>query len=87
MFESDQIDHLFVSMYFTTQTIHSPVSSLCSILHSLALSKAQALSVCKVLEMIQQCLRSLGQPHLFQPACILFLQELLTCQKDFTRYM
>ncbi|XP_037544055.1 zinc finger ZZ-type and EF-hand domain-containing protein 1 [Nematolebias whitei] len=60
--------------------------STASILHTLALSKAQALSVCKVLEMIQQCLRSLGQPHLFQPACILFLQELLTCQKDFTSY-
>ncbi|XP_035999307.1 zinc finger ZZ-type and EF-hand domain-containing protein 1 isoform X3 [Fundulus heteroclitus] len=57
-----------------------------SILHTLALNKAQALSVCKVLEMIQQCLRSLGQPHLFQPHCILFLQELLACQKDFTSY-
>ncbi|MED6251647.1 hypothetical protein ATANTOWER_000902, partial [Ataeniobius toweri] len=57
-----------------------------SILHTLALNKAQALSVCKVLEMIQQCLRSLGQPHFFQPHCILFLQELLACQKDFTSY-
>ncbi|XP_008426375.1 zinc finger ZZ-type and EF-hand domain-containing protein 1 isoform X2 [Poecilia reticulata] len=57
-----------------------------SILQTLALNKAQALSVCKVLEMIQQCLRSLGQPHLFQPHCILFLQELLACQKDFTSY-
>uniref|UniRef100_A0A3Q3B408 Zinc finger, ZZ-type with EF hand domain 1 n=1 Tax=Kryptolebias marmoratus TaxID=37003 RepID=A0A3Q3B408_KRYMA len=60
--------------------------STASILHTLALSKAQALSVCKVLEMIQQCLHSLGQPHLFQPPCILFLQELLACQKDFTSY-
>uniref|UniRef100_A0A1A8J7V9 Zinc finger, ZZ-type with EF hand domain 1 n=1 Tax=Nothobranchius kuhntae TaxID=321403 RepID=A0A1A8J7V9_NOTKU len=57
-----------------------------SVLHTLALSTAQARSVCKVLEMIQQCLRSLGQPHLFQPPCILFLQELLACQKDFTSY-
>ncbi|KAM9728084.1 zinc finger ZZ-type and EF-hand domain-containing protein 1 [Menidia menidia] len=57
-----------------------------SVLHTLALSKAQALSVCKVLEMVQQCLRSLGQPHLFQAPCILFLQELLACQKDFTSY-
>ncbi|XP_015252043.1 PREDICTED: zinc finger ZZ-type and EF-hand domain-containing protein 1-like isoform X1 [Cyprinodon variegatus] len=57
-----------------------------SILHTLALNTAQALSVCKVLETIQQCLRSLGQPHLFQPPCILFLQELLACQKDFTSY-
>uniref|UniRef100_A0A3Q2PLQ1 Zinc finger ZZ-type and EF-hand domain containing 1 n=1 Tax=Fundulus heteroclitus TaxID=8078 RepID=A0A3Q2PLQ1_FUNHE len=57
-----------------------------AILHTLALNKAQALSVCKVLEMIQQCLRSLGQPHLFQPHCILFLQELLACQKDFTYF-
>ncbi|XP_041864265.1 zinc finger ZZ-type and EF-hand domain-containing protein 1 [Melanotaenia boesemani] len=57
-----------------------------SILHTLALNKAQALSVCKVLEMVQQCLRALGQPHLFQAPCILFLQELLACQKDFTSY-
>ncbi len=51
------------------------------------MSKAQALSVCKVLEMVQQCLYSLGKPHLFQAPCILFLQELLACQKDFTRYI
>lgn len=57
-----------------------------SILHALALNKAQALSVCNVLEMVQQCLLSLGKPHLFQPPCILFLQELLACQKDFTSY-
>ncbi|XP_035523211.1 zinc finger ZZ-type and EF-hand domain-containing protein 1 isoform X1 [Morone saxatilis] len=57
-----------------------------SILQTLSLSKAQALSVCKVLEMVQQCLNSLGKPHLFQAPCILFLQELLACQKDFTSY-
>lgn len=57
-----------------------------SILQSLSLNKAQALSVCKVLEMVQQCLHSLGRPHLFQAPCILFLQELLACQKDFTSY-
>ncbi|XP_028276707.1 zinc finger ZZ-type and EF-hand domain-containing protein 1 [Parambassis ranga] len=57
-----------------------------SILQTLSLNKAQALSVCKVLEMVQQCLHSLGQPHLFQAPCILFLQELLACQKDFTSY-
>ncbi|CAL1573897.1 unnamed protein product [Knipowitschia caucasica] len=57
-----------------------------SILQALALNKAQALSVCNVLEMVQQCLRSLGKPHLFQAPCILFLQELLACQKDFTSY-
>uniref|UniRef100_A0A3Q3EHT6 Zinc finger, ZZ-type with EF hand domain 1 n=1 Tax=Labrus bergylta TaxID=56723 RepID=A0A3Q3EHT6_9LABR len=57
-----------------------------SILQTLSLSKAQALSVCKVLEMVQQCLQSLGKPHLFQAPCILFLQELLACQKDFTSY-
>uniref|UniRef100_A0A3P9L8A9 Zinc finger, ZZ-type with EF hand domain 1 n=1 Tax=Oryzias latipes TaxID=8090 RepID=A0A3P9L8A9_ORYLA len=56
------------------------------ILQTLALTKAQVLSVCRVLQMVQQCLRSLGQPHLFQAPCILFLQELLTCQKDFTYY-
>nr|XP_046267619.1 zinc finger ZZ-type and EF-hand domain-containing protein 1 [Scatophagus argus] len=57
-----------------------------SILQTLSLCKAQALSVCKVLVMVQQCLHSLGKPHLFQPPCILFLQELLACQKDFTSY-
>uniref|UniRef100_A0A671TY76 Zinc finger ZZ-type and EF-hand domain containing 1 n=1 Tax=Sparus aurata TaxID=8175 RepID=A0A671TY76_SPAAU len=57
-----------------------------SILQTLSLSKAQAVSVCKVLEMVQQCLHSLGKPHLFQAPCILFLQELLACQKDFTSY-
>ncbi|KAM8835522.1 zinc finger ZZ-type and EF-hand domain-containing protein 1 isoform 1-T1 [Synchiropus picturatus] len=57
-----------------------------SILQTLSLNKAQALSVCKVLEMVQECLHSLGKPHLFQAPCILFLQELLACQKDFTSY-
>ncbi|KAF3706699.1 Zinc finger ZZ-type and EF-hand domain-containing protein 1 [Channa argus] len=57
-----------------------------SILQTLSLNKAQALSVCKVLEMVRQCLHSLGKPHLFQTPCILFLQELLACQKDFTSY-
>uniref|UniRef100_A0A3P8R6J0 Zinc finger, ZZ-type with EF hand domain 1 n=1 Tax=Astatotilapia calliptera TaxID=8154 RepID=A0A3P8R6J0_ASTCA len=57
-----------------------------SILQTLSLNKAQALSVCKVLEMVQQCFHSMGQPHLFQAPCILFLQELLACQKDFTCY-
>ncbi|KAM9846213.1 zinc finger ZZ-type and EF-hand domain-containing protein 1 [Aulostomus maculatus] len=57
-----------------------------SILQTLSLSRAQAASVCKVLEMVQDCLHSLGKPHLFQAPCILFLQELLTCQKDFTSY-
>lgn len=57
-----------------------------SILQTLSLSRAQALSVCKVLEIVQQCLHSLGKPHLFQAPCILFLQELLACQKDFTKY-
>ncbi|KAM6970616.1 zinc finger ZZ-type and EF-hand domain-containing protein 1 [Aplochiton taeniatus] len=57
-----------------------------SVLQTLSLNKAQALSVCKVLETVQQCLLSLGKPHLFQAPCILFLQELLACQKDFTSY-
>ncbi|KAL0994771.1 hypothetical protein UPYG_G00126960 [Umbra pygmaea] len=52
----------------------------------LSLNKAQAQSVCAALETVQQCLRSLGKPHLFQAPCILFLQELLACQKDFTSY-
>nr|XP_049597636.1 zinc finger ZZ-type and EF-hand domain-containing protein 1 isoform X2 [Syngnathus scovelli] len=57
-----------------------------NILQTLSLNKAQAVSVCKVLELVQECLHSLGKPHLFQAPCILFLQELLTCQKDFTSY-
>lgn len=69
------------------QRVKSSNFSSCSILQTLSMSKAQALSVCKVLEMVQQCLYSLGKPHLFQAPCILFLQELLACQKDFTRYI
>ncbi|XP_077361813.1 zinc finger ZZ-type and EF-hand domain-containing protein 1 [Festucalex cinctus] len=57
-----------------------------NVLQTLSLNKAQAISVCEVLELVQECLRSLGKPHLFQAPCILFLQELLTCQKDFTSY-
>lgn len=68
--------------WFTDQYCFSP--PICSVVQTLSLSKAQAVSVCKVLEMVQQCLRSLGKPHLFQAPCILFLQELLACQKDFT---
>ncbi|XP_051521202.1 zinc finger ZZ-type and EF-hand domain-containing protein 1-like isoform X3 [Myxocyprinus asiaticus] len=62
------------------------VISESSVLHTLALKKAQALSVCEVLEIVQQCILTLGKPHLFQAPCILFLQELLACQKDFTNY-
>ncbi|XP_056603284.1 zinc finger ZZ-type and EF-hand domain-containing protein 1 isoform X1 [Triplophysa dalaica] len=62
------------------------VISESSVLNTLALKKAQALSVCEVLEIIQQCIVTLGKPHLFQAPCILFLQELLACQKDFTNY-
>ncbi|CAL8266701.1 unnamed protein product [Merluccius merluccius] len=57
-----------------------------SVLQTLALNKAQAQSVCRVLESVQQCLLSLGKPHLFQAPCILFLQELLACQKEFNGY-
>lgn len=59
---------------------------VCSVLQTLALKKSQAVSVCDVLDMVQQCLLSLGKPHLFQAPCIMFLQELLACQKDFTKY-
>ncbi|XP_056313919.1 zinc finger ZZ-type and EF-hand domain-containing protein 1 [Danio aesculapii] len=57
-----------------------------SVLQTLALKKAQAVSVCEVLELVQQCILTLGKPHLFQAPCILFLQEVLACQKDFTNY-
>ncbi|XP_044849894.1 zinc finger ZZ-type and EF-hand domain-containing protein 1 isoform X1 [Mauremys mutica] len=57
-----------------------------SILKVLALRKAQAQSILEVLKTIRQCLESLGQPHCFHPPCVLFLLELLACQKDFTNY-
>nr|XP_055055394.1 zinc finger ZZ-type and EF-hand domain-containing protein 1 isoform X3 [Misgurnus anguillicaudatus] len=62
------------------------VISESSVLNTLALKKAQALSICEVLEIVQQSILTLGKPHLFQAPCILFLQELLACQKDFTNY-
>ncbi|KAI5089285.1 zinc finger ZZ-type and EF-hand domain-containing protein 1 isoform X2, partial [Silurus meridionalis] len=62
------------------------VISETSILQTLALKKSQTTSVCEVLDMVQQFLLSMGKPHLFQAPCILFLQELLACQKDFTNY-
>ncbi|XP_063059602.1 zinc finger ZZ-type and EF-hand domain-containing protein 1 [Engraulis encrasicolus] len=60
--------------------------TVASVVQTLALKKAQAQSVCKVLETVQWCLRAMGKPHLFQAPCILFLQELLACQKDFSSY-
>ncbi|KAL8198844.1 UNVERIFIED_CONTAM: Zinc finger ZZ-type and EF-hand domain-containing protein 1 [Gekko kuhli] len=62
--------------------------SLChgSVLEVLALRKTQAKNILEVLKTIHQCLKSLGQPHCFLPRCILFLLELLACQKDFTNY-
>ncbi|XP_054857932.1 zinc finger ZZ-type and EF-hand domain-containing protein 1 isoform X2 [Eublepharis macularius] len=62
--------------------------SLCheSVLEVLALRKAQAKSILEGLKTIHRCLESLGQPHCFLPPCILFLLELLACQKDFSNY-
>ncbi|XP_044274792.1 zinc finger ZZ-type and EF-hand domain-containing protein 1-like, partial [Varanus komodoensis] len=57
-----------------------------SVLQVLSLRKAQAKNILEVLKMILQCLRSLSQPHCFVPPCIIFLLELLACQKDFTNY-
>ncbi|XP_058020399.1 zinc finger ZZ-type and EF-hand domain-containing protein 1 [Ahaetulla prasina] len=57
-----------------------------SVLKILALRKAQAKNILEVLKMILQCLKSLSQPHCFVPPCIIFLLELLACQKDFTNY-
>uniref|UniRef100_A0A8C2QFK9 Zinc finger, ZZ-type with EF hand domain 1 n=1 Tax=Cricetulus griseus TaxID=10029 RepID=A0A8C2QFK9_CRIGR len=57
-----------------------------SVVKVLSLRKAQAQSILEVLRIIQYCTESLGQPHCFHPPCILFLLELLTCQKDFTNY-
>nr|XP_045015573.1 zinc finger ZZ-type and EF-hand domain-containing protein 1 isoform X2 [Jaculus jaculus] len=57
-----------------------------SVVKVLSLKKAQAQSILEVLRIIQYCTESLGQPHCFHPPYILFLLELLTCQKDFTNY-
>ncbi|XP_043848131.1 zinc finger ZZ-type and EF-hand domain-containing protein 1 isoform X2 [Dromiciops gliroides] len=57
-----------------------------SVLKVLSLKKAQAQSILDALQASQQCLGLLGRPHCFHPACVLFLLELLTCQKDFTNY-
>ncbi|NXY62540.1 ZZEF1 protein, partial [Callaeas wilsoni] len=57
-----------------------------SVLKVLALRKSQGQSIMEVLKTIHQCLDSLGQPHCFHPPCVLFLLELLACQKDFTNY-
>ncbi|KAF6300206.1 zinc finger ZZ-type and EF-hand domain containing 1 [Rhinolophus ferrumequinum] len=57
-----------------------------SVIKVLSLRKAQAQSVLEVLRIIQYCAESLGQPHCFHPPYIVFLLELLTCQKEFTNY-
>ncbi|XP_032934073.2 zinc finger ZZ-type and EF-hand domain-containing protein 1 isoform X2 [Catharus ustulatus] len=57
-----------------------------SVLKVLTLRKSQGQSIVEVLKTIRQCLDSLGQPHCFHPPCVLFLLELLACQKDFTNY-
>ncbi|XP_059525021.1 zinc finger ZZ-type and EF-hand domain-containing protein 1 isoform X1 [Myotis daubentonii] len=57
-----------------------------SVVKVLSLRKAQAQSILEVLKIIQYCAEALGQPHCFHPPYILFLLELLTCQKEFTNY-
>ncbi|XP_037350281.1 zinc finger ZZ-type and EF-hand domain-containing protein 1 isoform X1 [Talpa occidentalis] len=57
-----------------------------SVIKVLSLKKAQAQSILEALRIIQYCSESLGQPHCFHPSYILFLLELLTCQKEFTNY-
>ncbi|KAM6163683.1 zinc finger ZZ-type and EF-hand domain-containing protein 1 [Rhynchocyon petersi] len=66
--------------------IKDPSLSHESVLKVLSLKKAQAQSILEVLRIIQHCAESLGQPHCFHPPFILFLLELLTCQKEFTSY-
>uniref|UniRef100_A0A8D0GHU4 Zinc finger ZZ-type and EF-hand domain containing 1 n=1 Tax=Sphenodon punctatus TaxID=8508 RepID=A0A8D0GHU4_SPHPU len=57
-----------------------------SVLKVLAMRKAHAQSILEVLKTIHQCLKYLSHPHCFHPPCVLFLLELLACQKDFTNY-
>ncbi|KAG8587385.1 hypothetical protein GDO81_005650 [Engystomops pustulosus] len=66
--------------------VKDPTISHESVLQVLSLRRAQAESILKVLKIIQDCLDTLGQPHFFQPPCVLFLLELLACQNDFTNY-
>ncbi|KAG8452015.1 hypothetical protein GDO86_003990 [Hymenochirus boettgeri] len=66
--------------------IKDPALSQECIFHVHFLRKTQAESILKVLRIIQECLQSLGQPHFFQPPCILFILELLACQTDFSNY-
>ncbi|XP_044141120.1 zinc finger ZZ-type and EF-hand domain-containing protein 1 isoform X2 [Bufo gargarizans] len=66
--------------------VKDPTISHESVLQVLSLRKAQAGSILKVLKIIQECLHTLGQPHFFQPSCVVFLLELLACQSDFTNY-
>ncbi|KAG9492570.1 hypothetical protein GDO78_000848 [Eleutherodactylus coqui] len=66
--------------------VKDPTISHESVLQVLALRRAQAESILKVLKIIQDCLDTLGQPHFFQPPCVLFILELLACQNDFTNY-
>ncbi|XP_072475032.1 zinc finger ZZ-type and EF-hand domain-containing protein 1 isoform X2 [Notamacropus eugenii] len=57
-----------------------------SVLKVLSLKKALAERVLDALKATLRCLELLGRPHCFQPPCLLFLLELLTCQKDFVNY-
>ncbi|XP_068124607.1 zinc finger ZZ-type and EF-hand domain-containing protein 1 isoform X2 [Hyperolius riggenbachi] len=66
--------------------VKDPAISHESVLQVLSLRKAQAESLLKVFKIIQECLHTLGQPNFFQPPCVLFLLELLTCQNDFANY-
>lgn len=61
------------------------LSSISSVVKVLSLRKAQAQSILEVLRIVQYCAEALGQPHCFHPPFILFLLELLTCQKEFTK--
>ncbi|XP_028937724.1 zinc finger ZZ-type and EF-hand domain-containing protein 1 isoform X1 [Ornithorhynchus anatinus] len=57
-----------------------------SVLQVLSLRRAQAQRVRDVLQTVRLCLEQLAQPHCFHPPCVLFLLELLACQKDFAGY-
>ncbi|XP_042194365.1 zinc finger ZZ-type and EF-hand domain-containing protein 1 [Callorhinchus milii] len=57
-----------------------------SVVQVLSMRKAQAKAISEVLKVVSECLHSLGQPHLFQFSCVLFLQEVLACQKELISY-
>ncbi|XP_039612710.1 zinc finger ZZ-type and EF-hand domain-containing protein 1 isoform X1 [Polypterus senegalus] len=74
----------YVMLKYVLDFMKDPLVFQKNVLQVLSLKKEQAECVSEVLKTVYRCLNSLGRPVLFQAPCILFLQEFLACQKDFT---